>query len=659
MDLFRRFAVGRRDESLGRLVDLFVEADTWAASRALVERHPELLTDSAEDLLARSARDAEGVGDEHRAHVFEAHRELLGRCREAGIAEAFDEVMGAGMPAALRPGWADAAAAQDRYLATRDSGDLDAAAGAFSAVVRDPLFPDASDRTRAMATYALGALLADRFLLRSRPTDLDEAVEMFQAAVAAAPDGCPDLPEYTSALGIALGIRFERTGHRADLVAGIDAVRRAVALLPPDAVQLPTLLHNMAANLGVKYDLDGQPGDLDAAIAASRQAVEAGADMSDQTIFTVNFVSGLVSRYERTGALDDLTIAIAEAERAAAAGVGSPEHPVLLATLGDVLQFRFDRDRTGETLDRAIAALEEAVAGLPAGSHHLPVCLGRLGNARLSKFERSGTVADLDGAQAAFERALRAEGPGSPRVALLRGGLGLAFLVRYQRLGEESALDRAVEELGRAVAADAEGSVARPFLLANLAAAHRVRHAGSGDPADLDTATDAYRRACAEGLDTQAEIALEASAAWGGWATERRSWPEAAQAYGFGITCAQRLFEAQAVRADKEVWLIAVANLPAHAAFAFTRAGMPDDGVLALETGRARMHAEALATGSVHLARLRERDEVLAERYKTAAERVRGFGRRELELSRPVWPRAFVDRQRDPARQGGISVGRG
>ncbi|WP_343424663.1 ATP-binding protein [Candidatus Amarolinea dominans] len=69
----------------------FIKTDTWDASRRVVDTHPELLTPAAVQLFDQLIEDARSRGDDNAVRVFDEHRALLARCREAGIARAFAE----------------------------------------------------------------------------------------------------------------------------------------------------------------------------------------------------------------------------------------------------------------------------------------------------------------------------------------------------------------------------------------------------------------------------------------------------------------------------------------------------------------------------------------------------------------------------------------
>jgi hypothetical protein len=630
-------------EELAGLVGAFVAADSWPESRALVERHPELLSDLADSLIGEMMGAAERNDDDQAVRVFATHRALLRRCREVGVAVGFQEVVGAGVPAGLRSSWSAAAEAEEQYRASGRPADFDAAVAAFTALVGHRLFPNGPAEVRARASYALGALLMDRFLRGSRPADLDDAVEQFQAAVDATPPDSADRSDRLTALGNALGIRYEEQGNDRDLMGGIDAVDEAARLLPPDGEQVPSLLANLAANLGVRYEVRGDPHDLEAAIDAAQRAVAAGAASPDLSSLLANLVNALADRYERSGSLEDLWTAVDQAEHAITTGSGSP-NPVLLATLGNVLQLQYDRDHQPRTLDRAITSLKEAAAALPSGTSRLAVCLGNLGNALFNRAELTGAIDDLDAALETFRRALTDTDPESSRAPLLWSGLGRALLARSGRTDSAPAdLEDAIAALERAAQISAMTAPVHPLLLGNLAGAYRTRYERGGQETDLAAAADLYRRATLEALDRQAEVALEAAASWGDWASARASWREAAGAYELGLQSAEQLFRTQFGRADKEVWLGAASGLPARAAYAAVRADRNQDAIAVMERGRAQLLTEALQYDRADLRFLHEHRNVLARRYEDAAARVRELERRDLSLWRrglgPAIPR--------------------
>jgi len=81
-------------------IEQFISADSWDKSQRIVESHPELLSDAADDLLTRLAATQE---DEDARRVIKVYHALLRRCRVVGIEQAFMDKAKANRQAL--PGW--------------------------------------------------------------------------------------------------------------------------------------------------------------------------------------------------------------------------------------------------------------------------------------------------------------------------------------------------------------------------------------------------------------------------------------------------------------------------------------------------------------------------------------------------------------------------
>ncbi|WP_287910895.1 hypothetical protein [Chloroflexus sp.] len=76
---------------LVQMLNEFITANTWNESQRIVEQHPELLSDEADELLSHWLEAARSQGDASAVRVLEEQRALLRRCREVGVAQAFVE----------------------------------------------------------------------------------------------------------------------------------------------------------------------------------------------------------------------------------------------------------------------------------------------------------------------------------------------------------------------------------------------------------------------------------------------------------------------------------------------------------------------------------------------------------------------------------------
>jgi hypothetical protein len=73
------------------VIQAFIQADTWAASQRIIEAHPELLSEEADQLLGQLVAVARQQGDAQAKGAFAQYRQLLVRCRQVGAEAAFAE----------------------------------------------------------------------------------------------------------------------------------------------------------------------------------------------------------------------------------------------------------------------------------------------------------------------------------------------------------------------------------------------------------------------------------------------------------------------------------------------------------------------------------------------------------------------------------------
>jgi hypothetical protein len=73
------------------VIQAFIQADTWAASQRLIEAHPELLSEEADQLVGQLVAIARQQGDDQAEGAFTEYRHLLARCRQVGVEAALAE----------------------------------------------------------------------------------------------------------------------------------------------------------------------------------------------------------------------------------------------------------------------------------------------------------------------------------------------------------------------------------------------------------------------------------------------------------------------------------------------------------------------------------------------------------------------------------------
>jgi hypothetical protein len=86
----------RDDGAIQRLMEIiaaFTAAPNWAASRQLLDEHPELLSPQADKLFEAMIQFGSGENQAQIIEQLETHRALLRLCREIGADEAFKQTV--------------------------------------------------------------------------------------------------------------------------------------------------------------------------------------------------------------------------------------------------------------------------------------------------------------------------------------------------------------------------------------------------------------------------------------------------------------------------------------------------------------------------------------------------------------------------------------
>ncbi|GAO11095.1 tetratricopeptide repeat protein [Streptomyces lydicamycinicus] len=120
----------------------------------------------------------------------------------------------------------------------------------------------------------LGVALWARFERTGDQADLDQAVDLYQAAMRATAADHPNRARHVSNLGIALQRRYDCTGDQADLDAAIDRGRDAVQATPADHPDRAKYLSGLGGALQRWFERTGDQADLDAAVSAYTGAWE-------------------------------------------------------------------------------------------------------------------------------------------------------------------------------------------------------------------------------------------------------------------------------------------------------------------------------------------------------------------------------------------------
>ncbi|MCZ2860992.1 CHAT domain-containing protein [Blastococcus sp. VKM Ac-2987] len=466
-----------------------------------------------------------------------------------------------------------------------------------------------SDENRAQASRTLGSVLTADYEVQADDAVLDEAATALEAALAGVPDAPPPWRAAASRdLAAALLLRVKARGAREDADRAIAALDAALAL--PGGPLRGVLLDARGCVLLARAELGVGAGDVAAAVTAFEEAVS----LDPSPWHRANLAAGLSARARTTGDRSD-------AERATR---------LIDAALGSLPAGMPDRHRVEQMAvsraavpGEAVAAARRLVGAAPAGTRRRVLALATLGRALFAAARGAGRRDLLPEAATVLERALAEAGPGHDWRPSLLSDLGLVHLERHVESGAPEDLRRAVTLAREAVAGVRPGSWERAELLHNLGLALSLQAAASGDPADAAAATATFRDACAEGARGNVRSALLAGSDWGSWAFEEGADDDAAEAWTAAAEAADRLYPLQLGRDRKTATLAEARLVAANAGYALAQVGRPQDAVVVMERGRARLLGDALDRERAELGTLAAAGHAdLADRFVDCAARV-------------------------------------
>jgi tetratricopeptide (TPR) repeat protein len=499
-----------------------------------------------------------------------------------------------------------AAALQEQALRLRSLPGLDEAIGYTQAAV--DLLPDGHPH-RATCLSGLCVAFQVRYGFSGAPEDLDAAIEAGRSAVVSMSADRPEALDCLGNLAVALTSRSEQSGdpsdptdpsdpaNPADLEEAIELYRAALDIAPDDQPGWHGIESNLCGALLARYENSDAPDDLEEAIAVGRAAL-AGmpADDPGRATALCNLSGALRVRYETVGAQPDVDEAVAAGREAVESVSGDdPQRAVYLSGLGLALQTRSERTGSRSDLDEAIACLRAAARALPDGHPDRAMHLSNLGAALR---ERSGEIGDLADAVEVGRAAVAATPRGHPAFGMRQYNLSVALRARFNHAGVPADLEAAHQAV---LAADATVPAVHPGrtpVLLNLGRISYDLSSQEGLPAveraDLvRQARQALRQAAGSPTGMLSER-LEAAAVWGEAAGELGDWPDAVRGYATAVELLARLAWPGLDPGDRLHILARYFGLGADAAAAALRAADPTTAVELLEQARGVLLANAI-----------------------------------------------------------------
>ncbi|KAG1824135.1 TPR-like protein [Suillus variegatus] len=355
--------------------------------------------------------------------------------------------------------------------------------------------PGHSDRSASV--HDLATSLQHRFRQRGIMSDLDEAIELYRAALLLRLPGHSDRSASLNSLADGLTVRFRQRGIMSDLDEAIELLRAALLLRLPGHSDRSASLNSLAVSLQDRFLQRGILSDLNEAIELYRAALLLRPPgHSDRSASVHDLATSLQHRFRQRGIMSDLDEAI-ELYRAALL-LRLPGHSDRSASLNSLavsLQDRFLQRGILSDLDEAIELYRAALLLRPPGHSDRSASVHDLATSLQHRFRQRGIMSDLDEAIELHRAALLIRPPGHSNRSESLNNLADGLTVRFRQRGIMSDLDEAIELLRAALFLRLPGHSERSMSLNSLAVSLQDRFLQRGILSDLDEAIELYRAA--------------------------------------------------------------------------------------------------------------------------------------------------------------------
>ncbi|HKZ86423.1 MAG TPA: CHAT domain-containing protein [Anaerolineae bacterium] len=506
----------------------FIEAGSWADRQRILERHPELLNDEADELLGLLLNVARDKGEVNDMRVFEVHRTLLRRCRQVGVKQAFAERTGTVQLEQLRrenPG---------AFRRLVEQGQQFIESTPLMGVIEQLVHTDnwfkrwqiVSQHPELLSDEALELL--DKLVNGMRRVGEQNAVYAFekystllhrcrQVGIDRAfgeETGIGETPAETRTFFHALqqlsseqpemfqefldsDISPEQLMQQTELRDALDRVLSIEDLDVP--VEFRTDLQQ-ARDYEKQYQQFSDMAMLDQTVAAWQRIVKrpdfAAAPPDFRADIFDDAARSLMRRYGARGQRADLERAVELEKQAVELALeGSPDHARYLSNLGCALHDRYMLTSEPVDLEDAVAMHEQAVALVPKDSPNRAGYLDNLGNSLFLRYTGAGSLKDLERAVEASMKALELIPEDSPDRAGYLSNLGTRLSVHYDETGRPADLERAVLAYRQAVEITPEDTPNKALHLNGLGAALLKYYERTGQLDNLEQAIGASEQA--------------------------------------------------------------------------------------------------------------------------------------------------------------------
>ena len=321
------------------------------------------------------------------------------------------------------------------YFATRAPEALDEAIEAYRAAcaAADDANASVDDYTRSVYANSLGGMLAERYGATQRLDDLQEAAAAFERADALTPDDSPYRKMVASNLALCTQQLFNRTGEPRWVERCVVHCHRAWELSDRGSDERFSYAGTLGPACAVAYPLLGEPRHLDWGIEAFEEILPE----VREPVKVLGRLAGLrTMRFNAFQRPEDLDGAIADLRRALEGPIDDDLGRTWRENLAELVLYRY----TGSADPEDLALADACLGGGAPGDGLAPRTTVALATSWMSRSRRTGLDADRDRAIAAHEAALAVkQEPDAERVTLLAG---LGALLGERCLETHSEADR-------------------------------------------------------------------------------------------------------------------------------------------------------------------------------------------------------------------------
>ncbi|KAI0030410.1 CHAT domain-containing protein, partial [Vararia minispora EC-137] len=341
-----------------------------------------------------------------------------------------------------------------------------------------------------------------RFHQHNARTDIDEAVAMFNRAVALLPDDHPGKLDCLNSLGVSHRLRFERFSNPSDIEYAITILRQVANRLPDGHPNKHVHLSDLGLSILHRFERSGDPRDIDDAVVTMKSAVLKAPKGHPKTVACFgNLGKCLRARSEHSGNVQDLEDALKAIRHAV--GLVNNHQPWLgpdylipaLNNLSASLCLRFTSLGNPTDLKEAIEVSRCVIQASPSSHHGTSDSFHNLATCLLSSSLYHNNASDLDEAILACQHAIELVSDNNPRKPEYLNNLANCLQARFDRAGKHKDIDEAVVARRQAVDLTPKKHTRMPNRLGGLATTLACRFEWFNDSADIQSAIDDMRRA--------------------------------------------------------------------------------------------------------------------------------------------------------------------